>query len=138
MMFMGRRVTNEKSTTRKVIAFVATTLLSLLLSAVILPVCSAASACSMPCCADTGDMAGHSVMPAATCNGSSGCSMRAFRTERDAAVLPADPPAADDEAIVSYTSLRKNPNGARSLRDKWRPLHRASARLYVINDVFLI
>ena len=136
-MRMSRRVTNRKATARRVIALVATTLLSLLLSVVVLPVCSAASACTMPCCAHSEDLAGQSAMPAAACSGSSDCSMRALRTGRAAAMLPADPAPSDDEAIFSYASLPNDTNRTRPVRYT-RPVHPASARLYIVNDVFLI
>ena len=137
-MSMRSRVTNRKGTTRKVIALVATTLLSLLLSVVLVPACSAASVCTMPCCAHSEDLAGQSVMPAAACSGSSDCSMRALHTGWTAAVLAADPASADDAAIPSYTFLPNHANRARALRYAQRPTHPASARLYIINDVFLI
>lgn len=114
---------------------VAVAALAFVLVVVVLPVCSAAFLCAMPCCQDAG--AGshdHDAMPAAVCGGAGMCS----------------PAARSDEASLSASvgmllgvvglAVQKHCDDHRVAANprSCSPARTSSRRLHVVNDVFLI
>lgn len=134
MRSMSGKVTSDVAKRRSG-SVAATAMLGLLLAFLALPLCSAALACTMPCCEHSGEpMDDHGAMPAPACG--TECSVRAF-TPANVEVLvspevvhalPADTP----RALSDITAF--SPSGCRLL-----PQPRSHVRpLYVVNDVFLI
>ncbi|SRR5581483_11721369 len=109
--------------------------ISLLVLALVMPLCPAAAACMMPCCDHSVPAADHAAMPPGGCHSTEGCSLaspQASETLYIVAGSPATTPPVAPHALVDSAS-------AVTASSVVQPFaHRASRHLYVVNDVFLI